>query len=145
MKKVKIEKFKASDGSLHDTEAECLKHEAETKPLAERLHAALLNSPTMIEGAMAYRPNARGAAALIEECAKICATARIAAGGAKRKTKGKSDGAPKVGEGVHQEPASQSSPARTEALAPGRIPAPRPTADNPFPIHAAAKAESAAE
>lgn len=149
MKKVKVEKFKANDGSLHDTEAECLKHETQTEPLGVRLIQALNNSPSVVQGAMAYRENARVAAALIEECAKICAAARVAGGGAKRKTKPKEMPVvpPQVGEA---KPTSLDDVKREfdNVNSSGAVPfistSSFPTKDDPFPAHRRATgAESA--
>jgi hypothetical protein len=138
-------KYFSDDGKEFPNPEACAKYEA-TNTLHLRL--AKLHPADHWEAALKYdktSPAVMDLAADIETAARMIAVARIAAGDRKRKAKDKSDGAPKVGEGVHQEPTGQSGATGPESVSIGPATAHRPTRDNPFSLHAATKAESAAE
>lgn len=105
MKKIKVEMFEAEDGKKFETEVACREYELTSGSLTDRIMRMLSKASEpqlLVDSAIRYDGWARPFAALMEEAGKKCAEARIAAGDRKRKPKDKTDGAPKVGEGVRE-------------------------------------------
>lgn len=159
MKKVKVEMFEAEDGTRWETEDACKRHEMDSVPLAVILHRWVgAGGVAIVEAAMRYDADvvlARELGDTIERAARKCSEARIAAGGAKRKRKDKTNAAPPLGETKPEERNVDTTKiigpveGPSVSFAPAGVP-PKPvdwtgvralterglpTKDNPFPAH----------